>query len=89
MDRKRRSLGFVTLVILLGAIVGTLLGHLLGMILPDDSVVEEFFLKSGDLALGPGTLNAGIFKLTLGFELHINVVGLIGVIVAVYLLRWY
>jgi hypothetical protein len=79
----------VTLVLLSGAITGTLLGHLIGLILPDGSVVKEFFLKTGDLALGPGTLNAGIFAFTLGIELHINVIGIVGVIVAVYLLRWY
>lgn len=89
LHNNRRSIGLVTVMLLLGAVTGTLLGHLVGLILPDGSVVKEFFLKTGDLALGPGTLNAGIFSFTIGLELHINVIGIIGVIVAVYLLRWY
>jgi len=79
----------VVLVVLLGAIVGSLVGELIGLILPEGSVVKDFFLRTGDLALGPATLNAVIFSFTIGLELHINVIGIIGVIIAVYLLRWY
>ena len=87
--RNRRSLGWVTLAILLGAVMGTLLGHLVAIILPDGSVVKDFFLKSGDVGFSPTTINAGIFSFTIGLELHVNVIGIIGVIAAIYLLRWY
>ena len=85
--RSRRSLGFVALVLLLGAVSGTLLGELLGLLLPE-GVVKDFFLKSGVLDFGPATLNAVVFGLTLGLKLKINVVGLIGIGFAIYLLRW-
>ena len=85
--RSRRSLGFVALVLLLGAVSGTLLGELLGLLLPE-GVVKDFFLKSGVLDFCPATLNAVVFGLTLGLKLKINVVGLIGICFAIYLLRW-
>ncbi|MDZ7290075.1 MAG: DUF4321 domain-containing protein [candidate division KSB1 bacterium] len=85
--RSKRSLGFIIVVLLLGALAGTLLGELIGLLLPA-GVVKEFFLRSGQIALGPGTLNAVLFSITLGLTLKINVVGLIGIGIAAYLLRW-
>jgi hypothetical protein len=85
--RSKRSLGFVTLVLLLGALLGTLLGELIGFLLPE-GVVKDFFLKSGSLGFGPATLNAVLFSITLGLTFKINVVGLIGIGFAIYLLRW-
>jgi hypothetical protein len=66
---------------------GTLLGELIGLLLPA-GVVKDFFLKSGAIGFGPGTLNAVLFTITIGLSFKINVVGLIGIGVAVYLLRW-
>ncbi|MGH7452776.1 MAG: DUF4321 domain-containing protein [bacterium] len=85
--RSKRSLGFIVVVLLLGALTGTLLGELAGFLLPA-GVVKDFFLKSGEIGFGPSTLNAVLFSITLGLTLKINVVGLIGIGVAVYLLRW-
>jgi hypothetical protein len=75
------------LVLLLGALSGTLLGELIGLVMPA-GVVKDFFLKSGELGFGPATLNAVLFSVTLGLTLKINVVGLIGIGFAIYLLRW-
>ncbi|RMD95668.1 MAG: DUF4321 domain-containing protein [Calditrichaeota bacterium] len=68
--------------------LGTLLGELLGLILPE-GVVKQFFLLSWDLSVGPAKLDAILFSLTLGFSLKVNVVGVIGVATAIYILRWY
>jgi len=85
---SRKKIGKVILVIILGAVLGSLLGQLIGLILPE-GVVKEFFLRSGAVAVGPGTLDLKIFSITLGFSLTVNVVGFIGIAVAIYLLRWY
>ena len=85
--RSKQSLGFIVVVLLMGAVMGTLLGELIAFLLPD-GVVKDFFLKSGEIGFGPGTLNAVLFTITLGLTLKLNVVGLIGIGVAVYLLRW-
>ena len=72
----------------LGAIVGTLVGEILGFILPE-GVVKQFFLLSKTLSVGPGTLNIIMLQLTLGLSITLNVISLIGIAIAYYLLRWW
>jgi len=84
---SRRTLGFIVLILILGAAVGTLLGELIGLVLPE-GVVREFFVRSWTLEIGPGTLNASLFSITLGLTFKLNAVGIIGIGFAVYLLRW-
>ncbi len=84
----RKPFGYVVLILLLGAMLGTLFGELIGLILPA-GVVKEFFLRSGGFTLEPVTLNAVVFTLTVGLSLKLNVAGLIGLVLAIYLLRWY
>lgn len=84
----RKPIGRVVLIIVLGALVGSLLGQLIALIIPA-GVVQEFFLKSAPLELGPTTINVGFFALTLGFKITFNVVGFLGVAIAIYFLRWY
>ncbi len=86
MDKK--PIGQIVLVIILGAMVGSLLGELIGLLLPG-GVVSDFFLRTGSFGLGPGTLDVKLFSLTAGFTISFNIVGLLGIGVALYLLRWY
>ena len=72
----------------LGAVVGTLVGEILGFILPE-GVVKQFFLLSKTLSVGPGTLNIIMLQLTLGLSITLNVISLIGIAIAYYLLRWW
>ena len=74
--------------ITLGAILGTLVGEILGFILPE-GVVKQFFLLSKTLSVGPGTLNIIMLQLTLGLSITLNVISLIGIAIAYYLLRWW
>jgi len=85
--RSRRTFGFVVLIIFVGAAVGTVLGELMALALPQ-GVVQEFFTKSWTPALGPGTLDLVLFSMTLGMTLKVNGAGIIGILVAIYLLRW-
>lgn len=85
--RSRRTFGFIVLIIFVGAAVGTVLGEVMALVLPK-GVVQEFFTKSWMPTLGPGTLDLVLFSLTLGMTLKVNGAGIIGILVAVYLLRW-
>ncbi len=85
---SKRSLGFIFLIIFLGALIGTALGEILGVLLPE-GVVREFFLRSASPEFGPALLNLELITITLGFSFKFNVIGIIGVIIAVYILRWY
>lgn len=85
---SRKPIGHILLVIILGAMIGTLLGELVGLIIPA-GVVKEFFLKSAAFGLGPATLDIKLLSITAGFTIKLNIVGLLGIGVAVYLFRWY
>jgi len=78
----------IILVIVLGAILGSLLGELIGLVLPD-GVVKEFFTRSAGFALGPSPVDMGLIGFTFGFRITLNIVGLLGIGIALYFLRWY
>ncbi|RMD91589.1 MAG: DUF4321 domain-containing protein [Calditrichaeota bacterium] len=84
----KKSLGHIVIVIILGAMIGTLLGELVTLLLPT-GVIKEFFIRSASFAVGPATLDVKLFSITLGFTIKLNIVGIIGIGVALYLLRWY
>ena len=84
---RRKSLGFIIFIIVLGALVGSALGEVLGLILPV-GVVKDFFLKSATASIGPGTLDIILLTFTIGFSLKLNITGVIGIVIAAYALRW-
>jgi hypothetical protein len=84
---RKKSIGWILVIILLGALVGSALGEILAYVLPQ-GVVKEFFLRSAVFTLGPATLDIVILTFTLGFSLKINVIGILGIIIAAYFLRW-
>lgn len=86
----RRSLGFhwFLMAILLGALTGSLIGEIIALLLPP-GVVEDFFLKSVSFGFSPTTINLVLITFTIGFTFKINVIGVIGIFLASYILRWY
>jgi Domain of unknown function (DUF4321) len=84
---RKKSLGFILIILLLGGLVGTALGEVLSLVLPE-GVVKEFFLRSASFGFGPAEINLVILTFTLGFSLKINIIGVIGIILLGYLLRW-
>jgi hypothetical protein len=84
---KKKSLGFILIVLFIGALIGSALGEIIALILPD-GVVKQFFIKSASASLGPGTLNIIILTFTLGFSFKLNVMGVIGILITAYALRW-
>lgn len=85
---KNKSLGFIIFIILAGALVGSALGVVIGLILPD-GVVKDFFLRSIEGGLGPTTLDVVLFTFTIGLTIKLNVIGIVGIVIVAYLLRWY
>ena len=85
---KKKSLGFILLILILGTLVGSALGEVIGMVLPN-GVVKQFFLSSVNGGIAPTTLNAILFTFTIGFTIKLNVIGVLGVLITAYLLRWY
>ena len=86
--RKHYSLSWVLLTVLLGALMGSAIGQVLGLILPT-GVVRDFFLRSVTFGFSPVTIDLSLITLTLGFMFQLNIVGVIGIVLAAYILRWY
>ncbi len=89
--RHRFSIGWFVVAVIVGAIIGTALGEVIGLLLPE-SVAKQFFLRAATFGTdpeNPPTLNLGIIILTLGFGIKINAIGVIGIIVSAYIVRWY
>ena len=92
MDPRRRNLKIIGLMIFTGAIIGSVLGDVAAALLPD-SVVRDFFVLAFDSSkyglAEPFILDLHIFSITLGFTLRVNFMGVVGMGVAYYLLRYY
>ncbi|MBD3386264.1 DUF4321 domain-containing protein [candidate division KSB1 bacterium] len=85
---RKHTLGWIILAILLGALIGSVFGQILGLILPD-GVVKDFFLRSVDFGFGPLDIDFVMISLTLGLYIKFNITGVLGIVLAAYILRWY
>jgi len=85
---RKKSLGYIILILVLGAFIGSVFGEVIGLILPD-GVVKDFFTKSVKDEIGPATINLNLLTFTIGFAFKLNVIGVVGIVIAAYLLRWY
>ena len=89
MALRRRSWSILLFAVLIGALIGSALGELLGAILPQ-GVVKEFFLRAVHLGVDPDKplhLNLAFLILTLGGVLKVNVLSLLGMALAAYLMK--
>ena len=92
---RLRSLGFMFLVLLMGAMVGSLFGSGLAYVLPE-GVVKDFFLKSLDFSLG-GLLGVNdavsidllVIQLIFGLKISLNFAAIFGLVATYYLLRYF
>jgi len=82
----KRSIITAIGVLFFGTILGSLLGELLKLMLPS-GVVKEVLLRSVDLAIGPLAVDLLMFSMTLGFTIKINLISLMGLGTAYYLLK--
>ena len=85
----RKSLGTVVLTLTLGVLIGAIVSEVIGLFLNEGSVAEQLFVKY--ISFGPEVThwNLVIIDLTLGFQIHFNLMSVIGVFVASQMLRWY
>ncbi len=82
----QRGIGVVILVVLAGLVVGSLLGELLGGL--TSGRVQEFFTHGPSIGLTtPATLDLRFLALTFGLVFKVNVVGVVGIVIAALALR--
>ena len=85
----QKSLGIMVLTLTLGVLVGAIVSEVIGLFLNEGSVAEQLFVRY--ISFGPEVThwNLVIIDLTFGFEIHFNLMSVIGVFVASQMLRWY
>ncbi len=88
MSPRRKPLGILVIMIVVGLLVGSALSEVLGAVLPE-GVPRTFLTKGVAVDLGPTTVNLGVLWITLGLGLRISILSVGGVILAAYLFRWY
>lgn len=81
-----KSISFLWFVIFLGAVCGSLIGDILG----DSLSILSFLKNSYSVGMStPIVLNLKVMVLTLGLNFNINIMTIIGVIMAIILYRRY
>ena len=85
----RKSLGTVVLTLTLGVLIGAIVSEVIGLFLNEGTVAEQLFVRY--ISFGPEVThwNLVILDLTIGFQIHFNLMSVIGVFVASQMLRWY
>ncbi|HHX16028.1 MAG TPA: DUF4321 domain-containing protein [Fibrobacter sp.] len=92
------------LFIILGLLIGGILGESLGLLFGElgelmnaggyDNIVRNFFVAPFNFNIGIGNnvdpvfIDLHLVKFSLGFGLKLNVVSIIGMIVAIYIMKW-
>jgi hypothetical protein len=79
VGRKRRGFGFLIYLSLICCIAGSFVGDLIRPYLPDA------LNKSFNIGFSPFPLDLKVVKFTLGFSLQLNVVSILGLLVAIIL----
>jgi hypothetical protein len=83
----QRGIGLILLVFVAGLVVGSLLGELLASILPV-WLGQDLIAKGPTIGLNPpSTLDLRFLALTFGFTIKVNLVGIIGIIIAALTFR--
>ena len=83
----QRGLGFVALILVAGLVVGSLLGELVGSQLPSGAL-RDVLTQGPTVGLTPpATLDLRFLSLTFGAAFKVNLVGVIGIVVAALTFR--
>ncbi len=85
---KNFSLLLVISVVIIGAMLGGFAGELLKIGLPD-GVVKDVFLRAVSLSFGPLPIDLIVFNFVIGLSIKINIVAVIGFVIAYYMLRYW
>lgn len=87
MAGAQRGVGLVVLILLVGAVIGSFLGELASTLLPQ-GWLQNLLTKGPTVGLkNPATLDLQFLSVSLGLALKVNLVALLGLILAALILR--
>ena len=82
-----RGLGLLIVAIVAGLVVGSLLGELLGQLF-GAGPVQELLTRGPTIGLtSPATLDLRLLSVTFGIVFKVNVVGVLGIVIAALAVR--
>jgi hypothetical protein len=83
----QRGVLLILLVVVAGLVVGSLLGELFGSLLPSGRI-QDLFTRGPTIGLTPpATLDLHFLAITFGLGLKVNLVGVVGIVIAAVTLR--
>jgi hypothetical protein len=104
MGKPNNSVGRAIIFIALGLVFGGILGESLGWLFGhigtlmnaggENNVVHNFFVKAWELKVGyledgsPLLIDLYMLKCNLCFTLRLNIISIVGVAVALYMMKW-
>jgi hypothetical protein len=92
---KEKPLSALVFFIIIGIIIGSYLNSFLSMLPGEQNVVKMIFTWSYPLGLGdfvnnkPVLVDIGAIKFQLGFQLKFSFMTIVGIVISLYLFRWY
>jgi len=85
---KKREIMFLTVTLVLGAVIGGLLGELVGSFLPDGAV-KTLFIQSIEIGFKTLTVELYALSFTIGLMVKINFVSVLMIIFVIVYFRWW
>jgi hypothetical protein len=83
----QRGVLMILMVVVAGLVVGSLLGELFGSLLPSGRI-QDLFTRGPTIGLTPpATLDLHFLAITFGLGLKVNLVGVVGIVIAAVTLR--
>jgi hypothetical protein len=83
---ERRKFKTYLIVLIVGLLISRLFGQILVWVLPE-GVVSEMFLTSIEGSFGPAKLDLSVINMTLGVGVRLNIMSVVGILLASYLFR--
>ena len=82
----RKSYWVLLIFVLIGGLLGGVLGEILRVMAPHGTI-QTIFATHFTPGISPFTIDLVLFKFTLGFELKINLLSLLGMFLGIYLYK--
>lgn len=92
---KEKRVSTIILVVLVGILIGSYLNSFVEMMPIGDNVVKTFFTYSIPVGIGdfvhnkPVLIDLSAIKFQIGFMVRFSLLSVIGILVSLYLFRWY
>jgi hypothetical protein len=92
---KERSMSALIITIVMGVVIGSFLNSFVMALPGGANVVKTFFTHSINFGIGdfvnnkPVLIDLAAIKFQIGFMIKFSLLSLIGLIVSLYLFRWY